>query len=109
MAEPVSGVMSAPAIAVEESTPLQAVADLMLKHRARSIPVIRGAAVVGVVARVDLVKALLSRPRDTAKTVVALVDLPVVDDEALRRLVANWSAGSACRWAAASMSWRSTA
>ena len=88
LAEPVSGVMSAPAIAVTESTPLQAVADLMLKHRARSIPVIRGVAVVGVVARVDLVKALLSRPRNTAKTVVAL-DLPAVDDEALRRLVAE--------------------
>ena len=88
LAEPVSGAMSAPAIAVKEGTPLQAVADLMLKHPARTIPVVRGAAVVGLVARVDLVKALLSRPRDAAKTVVALVDVPAVDDEALRRLVA---------------------
>jgi CBS domain-containing protein len=87
LAEPVSRAMSAPAIAVKESTPLQVVADLMLKHRARCIPVIRGAALVGVVARVDLVKALLSRPRDAAKTVAALVELPAVDDEVLRRLV----------------------
>jgi CBS domain-containing protein len=43
LAEPVSGVMSAPAITVKEGTPLQAVADLMLKHRARSIPVIAAA------------------------------------------------------------------
>ena len=89
LAEPVSGAMSAAAIAVKESTRLQAVADLMLKHRARSIPVICGVTIVGIVARVDLVKALLSRPRDAAKTVVALVELPAVDDEAPRRRVAD--------------------
>jgi hypothetical protein len=45
--------------------------------------------VVGVVARVNLVKALLSRPRDTTKMVPALAEVPDVDDGVLRRLVTD--------------------
>ena len=89
LAEVVSAVMTAPAMAVAEDAPLQAVAELMLKHRTRSIPVVRGASVVGIVARVDLVKALLSRPQGTANTSTSSAIASEVGDEQLRRDVAG--------------------
>lgn len=71
--------MTSPAIFVSEDTDLKAVADLIVKHRLRCVPVVRDRAVVGVVIRVDLVKALLSRsdaPPPTAPR--------KIDDEQLR-------------------------
>lgn len=59
---PVSSLMTKPALSATEDTPLKAVADLMIKHRIHNIPVVRDGTVVGMVSRISLVKALLSRP-----------------------------------------------
>ena len=76
---PVKSVMTSPAIFVAEDIDLKAVADLIVKHRLRCVPVVRDRAVVGVVNRVDLVKALLSRS-DAASPAAPRK----VDDEQLR-------------------------
>jgi CBS domain-containing protein len=96
MAGPVKSLMTSPAIFVAEDTDLKAVADLIVKHRLRCVPVVRDRAVVGVVNRVDLVRALLSRSDVAAPAAPRKID----DDQlrsdviaALRRLGLPLSGG----------------
>lgn len=56
----VTEVMSKSIVTVDETAPLIAVAELMAKHRIKRVPVVRERTVVGIVSRVDLLKALLS-------------------------------------------------
>ena len=58
---PVTEVMTKIVITVDENLPLAEVAQLMSVQRVKRVPVTRGKSVVGVVSRVDLLKALLSR------------------------------------------------
>jgi CBS-domain-containing membrane protein len=58
---PVAEVMTKAVITVDENLPLAEVAKLMSVQRVKRLPVTRGKSVVGVVSRVDLLKALLSR------------------------------------------------
>jgi len=58
---PVTEVMTKIVITVDENLPLAEVAKLMSVQRVKRVPVTRGKSVVGVVSRVDLLKALLSR------------------------------------------------
>jgi CBS domain-containing protein len=60
-ARPVTDVMTEKVITVDENMPLAEVAKLMSIQRVKRLPVTRGKSVVGVVSRVDLLKALLSR------------------------------------------------
>jgi len=60
-ARPVTDVMTEKVITVDENMPLAEVAKLMSVQRVKRLPVTRGKSVVGVVSRVDLLKALLSR------------------------------------------------
>jgi CBS domain-containing protein len=96
LAAAVKSLMTSPAIFVTEDADLKAVADLIVKHRLRCVPVVRDRAVVGVVNRVDLVKALLSRSDAAAPAAPRKVD----DDQlrtdviaALRRLGLPLSGG----------------
>jgi CBS domain-containing protein len=82
LAGPASALMSKPAISATEDTRLKAIADLMVKHRVHNIPVVREGSVVGMVNRVSLVKALLSRS-DVASSPRAASPAEV-DDEKLR-------------------------
>ena len=84
LAGPVASLMSKPAIWVTEDTRLKEIADLMVKHRVHSVPVIRDGAVAGMVNRVALVKALLSRPDGTTGAGGAPTGPAEVDDEQLR-------------------------
>ncbi len=54
----VADVMTGQVVCVEETTPLEAIVDLMRRHRIRRLPVLRNAQVVGIVSRADLVHAL---------------------------------------------------
>lgn len=81
---PVASLMTKPAISVAEDTRLKEVADLMVKHRVHNVPVIRDGAVAGMVNRVALVKALLSRPESTTGAGAAPTGSAEVDDEQLR-------------------------
>lgn len=62
LAGPASSLMSKPAITATKDTELKDIADLMVKHRVHNIPVVGDGGVNGMVNRVALVRALLSRP-----------------------------------------------
>ena len=59
--QPVTEVMTKTVITVDENLPLAEVAKVMSVQRVKRVPVTRGKSVVGVLSRVDLLKALLSR------------------------------------------------
>ena len=58
---PVTEIMTRTVITADEHLPLAEVAQLMVTHGVKRLPIVSGKAVVGVVSRVDLLKALLSR------------------------------------------------
>jgi CBS domain-containing protein len=58
---PVTELMTAKVLTVDENTPLVEVAEIMSTRGVKRLPVTSGKAVVGIVSRVDLLKALLSR------------------------------------------------
>jgi len=49
-------------IAVEEDATLPRIAELMVRHRIKRLPVLRDGKVVGIVSRSDLVKAVAEAP-----------------------------------------------
>ena len=79
----VTDVMTKPVVCVEEDTPLGDVARLMLDTGIKRVPVRRGSAVVGIVSRVDLVRALISQQSGNQASAVAC--FPMHADDQLRR------------------------
>ena len=59
-AQRVTDVMTKGVIAAHETASLREVADLMLTHKIKRVPIVRDASILGIVSRVDLVKALIS-------------------------------------------------
>lgn len=55
-------VMVRPVIAAEEQTTLPQLAELMIKHGIKRLPVLRDGKVVGIVSRADLVAAVARTP-----------------------------------------------
>ena len=80
LATPIAELMTRQALVASESTPAKEIADLIVRHQIKSVPVLRDGAVVGVVSRTDLVKALLSSPLTKAPS-------PPADDDQIRRNV----------------------
>jgi CBS-domain-containing membrane protein len=79
--------MSKPVISVDENATLGDVADVMLKNNIKRVPVVRSRSVVGMVSRVDLLKALISRgPAEPAQQAAGAAP---GGDERLRRDVEN--------------------
>jgi len=54
----VKSIMSTKVISVAEDTPVEEIARLMTTHKIKRLPVMRGADVVGVVSRADIVSAI---------------------------------------------------
>ena len=54
--------MSTPVISVTERVSAREIADLMMRHRIKRVPVLRDGKVVGIVARADLVRAIARTP-----------------------------------------------
>lgn len=54
----VSDVMSRPVISVTEQTPISEIVSILEQHHLKRVPVLRGAAIVGIVSRADLIRAL---------------------------------------------------
>ncbi|HEX9329631.1 MAG TPA: CBS domain-containing protein [Reyranella sp.] len=84
----VAEIMIQQVVTATEDTALEDVATLMLEHQTKRIPIVRGTEVVGIVSRIDLVKAMLSHAVPGA-AVAAPVAVPVAprDDESLRMQV----------------------
>ncbi|WP_265519791.1 CBS domain-containing protein [Nitratireductor luteus] len=60
----VGHVMSRSVVAVQEDAPVNRIAELMLRHRIKRVPVLRGDRVVGIVSRRDLLQLICSAPAD---------------------------------------------
>lgn len=58
----VRDLMTSPVVTATEDTPLPVIADLLLRHRVKRVPVLRDGRVVGIVSRADLVRALARAP-----------------------------------------------
>jgi len=64
---PVREVMVAPVITVVEDSPLQMVAAALQEHHIKRVPVLRNGQMVGIISRIDLIRALAQpRPKDSA-------------------------------------------
>lgn len=63
-ARSVTKVMSKNVVTASEDSTLQEIADLMLGRGIKRIPIVSDGAVVGIVSRIDLLRALLSLGRD---------------------------------------------
>jgi CBS domain-containing protein len=73
----VADVMSRNPVVVDEETPLSRIAALMEEHGIKRLPVVRGGALVGIVSRADLLRAIIAaRPDETAR-----------GDDAIRRSI----------------------
>jgi CBS domain-containing protein len=59
----VSEVMTMDVQTVDENTPLEAIVQLMEKHRIKRVPVLRGKNVIGIVTRSNLMHAMVSLAR----------------------------------------------
>ncbi len=68
-ARPVVDIMTKDVVTADETASLAEVAGLMLKHRVKRLPILRGGSVVGIVSRVDLLKGLVAgvTPVDTPR------------------------------------------
>jgi predicted transcriptional regulator len=72
----VGEVMTRDVLTVTEDTPLDTVIDLMERHQVKRLPVVRGQAVVGIVTRQNLLRALIGRS--------AAADNTAGDDKTIR-------------------------
>lgn len=68
-ARPVVDIMTKDVVTADETASLADLAGLMLKHRVKRLPILRGGSVVGIVSRVDLLKGLIAgvTPADTPR------------------------------------------
>lgn len=82
----VSDIMTRNVVTATEETSLEDVATLMLEHQTKRIPIVRESEVVGIVSRIDLVKAMLSHARPATAASPAPKETPR-DDETLRTQV----------------------
>ena len=67
-----ASVMSSPVITVDESAPLARIADLLLKHAIKRVPVTREGRLVGVVSRRDILRCWPRKARTTPPAPEAL-------------------------------------
>jgi len=58
--------MSAPVVAVTPSTPLSMVAEMLQVQNLKRLPVIENERLIGIISRTDLLKSVMSLPRDGA-------------------------------------------
>jgi CBS domain-containing protein len=54
----VSSLMSKRIISVSEDAPVEEIANLLMAHKIKRVPVLRGEKLVGIVSRADVVRAL---------------------------------------------------
>ncbi|RDI68322.1 CBS domain-containing protein [Nocardia pseudobrasiliensis] len=71
----VEAVMTVPVEVVHPDTEVSAIATLMLNHRLRSVPVVEAGILVGIVARRDLLRALVRNDAAVETRIRALLDI----------------------------------
>ncbi len=86
----VKDVMTERVITVDETTPLDQLANLLETHHIRRVPVLRGDQVVGIVSRANLVQALALSSRESSRQ-------EAVSDREIRAMLMGETAGR--QWA----------
>ncbi|MBS0521699.1 MAG: CBS domain-containing protein [Proteobacteria bacterium] len=89
-------VMTTNVITVDENAPLGDVAELMLRNGIKRLPVRSGDAIVGMVSRIDLLRALMPHLAPPAAAAAEVQQLPSSDEELRRHVLAavrnqSWS------------------
>lgn len=84
---PVTDVMTKNVVTADASLPLDEVAKLMATHKVKRLPIVSGKSVVGIVSRIDLVKALLSRRPASTVFAAKPSDAPLSSGEMLHEAV----------------------
>lgn len=97
----VTDVMTRDVLTCTEDTPVEQIASLMLKHKVKRIVVMRDEHIVGIVSRINLVQALITRNTKKAPEEEAVEPPVPLSDARLRREVEE--AVKAHRWASARM------
>ncbi len=82
----VQDVMTRNVIAADAESDLASVTAMMLEHRLKRLPVLRGTEIVGIIRRSDLLKALLSTG-EAGPATRSSADLETPEDDQLRRRV----------------------
>ncbi len=59
--------MTTSVVSAAEDTPAREIADLMMRNRIKRVPILRDGAVVGIVARADLIRAIAENPEGLAE------------------------------------------
>lgn len=72
----VEDVMTTDPITIEEQTPLDEIVHLMEKNRVKRLPVMKGATMVGIVTRADILRSVASMAQE--------IPDPTADDEHIR-------------------------
>jgi CBS domain-containing protein len=54
----VKSIMSKKIVSIDEETPVEQIAHLMMTHHVKRVPVMRGEQLVGIVSRADIVSAI---------------------------------------------------
>jgi CBS domain-containing protein len=54
--------MTRDVVTATEETPISEIADLLIKNGIKRVPILRGARIVGIVSRADIVGTLVTRP-----------------------------------------------
>ncbi len=63
----VRDLMTGPVVTATEATPLGELADLLLRHKIKRVPIVRDGKLVGVVSRADLICALARAPETVGR------------------------------------------
>ncbi|MBI2215784.1 MAG: CBS domain-containing protein [Candidatus Rokubacteria bacterium] len=87
MGTTVAEVMTRSVVCVRPDTPLEAAAALIHEHNIRRVPVVSGGALVGIVSRADLIKALA---RGEPERTVARSDAQLVREMQTRMKAEAW-------------------
>lgn len=94
----VDDVMTRRVVMADADAPLGEVAELMLKHGIKRVPIIERGAVVGIVSRIDLLQGLLSQQKPASPTAISPADKPPTDETLCQRVEEAFRQQS---WAAA--------
>jgi CBS domain-containing protein len=64
----VGDLMTTPVITAPESASLTELAEKMVQHRIKRLPIVRGGMLVGIVSRADVIRAIARTPESVAET-----------------------------------------
>lgn len=81
-------VMSTPVITVDEKDSLDDVATILEKHQIKRVPVLRGATLIGIISRANILHGIAATP-ELPSDITPPVKSSLPDDQAIRATILN--------------------